>query len=207
VEGAPVVIRRYVANDSIFLGEDYLIKGVAGAIFWKLVRDYVGHQRVEFTNRELRLDPTIRLPDISDNLEARLVLLERRLAERGAFLRVEKTGRGRFRRVVGRPVTLVETAAWSGSGADRRHQPRSSRARRRRGRPGERASRAGGGVCSSSTGGAAANTDGSICRSFGIVRSIAVSSSYRAAARGAGGRFCGTKTKYGVFTCCPGGTY
>jgi adenylate cyclase len=111
VEGAPVVVRRYVANDSIFLGEDYLIKGVAGAIFWKLVRDYVSHQRVDFTNRELRLDPSIRLPDISDNLEARLVLLQRRLDERAASVRIEKTGRGRFRLCVQRPVKLVETTA------------------------------------------------------------------------------------------------
>ncbi len=111
MEGAPVVIRRYAANDSIFLGEDYLIKGVAGAIFWKLVRDFVNHQRVDFTNRELRLDPTIRLPDISDNLEARLVLLQRRLDEREACVRIEKTGRGRFRLCMRRPVKLVETAA------------------------------------------------------------------------------------------------
>jgi hypothetical protein len=110
-EGVPVVIRHYAADDSVFIGDDYLIKGVAGAIVCKLVRDYLAGGRTEFTNRELRLDPAIRLPDISDNLEARLVLLERRLAERGAFLRIEKTGRGRFRFVVGRPVRLVETPA------------------------------------------------------------------------------------------------
>ena len=108
VEGTPVVVRHYAENDSVFLGEDYLIKGVAGAIFWKLARDYVNDQRVEFTNRELRLDPSIRLPDISDNLEARLVLLQRRLDEREAALRIEKTGRGRFRLCVRRPVKLVE---------------------------------------------------------------------------------------------------
>ena len=39
------------------------------------------------------------------------MLLERRLVERDAFLRIEKTGRGRFRLVVGRPVKLVETPA------------------------------------------------------------------------------------------------
>jgi hypothetical protein len=110
-DGAPVVIRHYAADDSVFIGDDYLIKGVAGAIVGKLVRDHLAGGRTEFTNRELRLDPTIRLPDISDNLEARLVLLERRLAERGAFLRIEKTGRGRFRLVVGRPVKLVEMPA------------------------------------------------------------------------------------------------
>jgi adenylate cyclase len=111
LEGAPVAVRHYTENDSVFLGEDYLIKGVAGAIFWKLARDYVNEQRVEFTNRELRLDPSIRLPDISDNLEARLVLLQRRLDERGAFVRIEKSGRGRVRLCVSRPRKLVEMAA------------------------------------------------------------------------------------------------
>ncbi|WP_019143106.1 GAF domain-containing protein [Noviherbaspirillum massiliense] len=108
--GAPLVVRHYPENDSIFLGGEYLIKGVAGAIFWQLARDYAEHKRTEFSNRELRLDPRIRLPDISDNLEARLVLLGKRLAERDACVRIEKTGRGRFRLNVGRPLRLVEEA-------------------------------------------------------------------------------------------------
>jgi adenylate cyclase len=106
--GAPIAVRHYVANDSVFLGDDYLIKGVAGAIFWKLLRDYTCTQRTEFSNRELRLDPTIRLPDIADNLEARLVLLQRRLTERSPYMRIEKTGRGRFRFCVDRPVQLLD---------------------------------------------------------------------------------------------------
>jgi len=109
--GAPVPVRHYPADGSVFIGDDYLIKGVAGAIFCKLLRDYVREQRTEFSNRELRLDPSIRLPDVSDNLEARLILLSRRLAERCDFLRIEKTGRGRFRLVVARPVRLVEMPA------------------------------------------------------------------------------------------------
>jgi adenylate cyclase len=109
-QGATVVVRHYPTDDSVFVGDDYLIKGVAGAIVRKLVRDYLATGRTEFSNRELRLDPSIRLPDISDNLEARLVLLERRLGERCPFLRIEKTGRGRFRLVVGRPLTLAEGA-------------------------------------------------------------------------------------------------
>ncbi len=107
VEGAAVAVRHYAANDSVFVGDDYLIKGVAGSILWKLVRDYVERGRVEFSNRELRLDPSIRLPDVSDNLEARLVLLARRLEERCPVLRIEKTGRGRFRLCVRRPLRLV----------------------------------------------------------------------------------------------------
>jgi hypothetical protein len=108
--GAPVVVRHFAADDSIFIGDDYLIKGVAGAILRKLLVENARDGRTEFTNRELRLDPDIRLPDLSDNLEARLILLHRRLAERSGALVLEKTGRGRFRLCVNRPVQLVEVA-------------------------------------------------------------------------------------------------
>ncbi len=108
VEGPPVTVRHYAADDSVFLNDDYLIKGVAGAIFWKLLRDFTASGRTEFTNRELRLDASIRLPDLADNLEARLILLARRLAERAPHLAIEKTGRGRFRFCVRQPVELVE---------------------------------------------------------------------------------------------------
>lgn len=107
--GAPLLVRHFAANDSIFVGDDYLIKGVAGAILWKLLRDHAQQGRTEFTNRELRLDPALRLPDVSDNLEARLLLLQRRLAEHGAGIAMEKTGRGRFRLVLSRPLDLQET--------------------------------------------------------------------------------------------------
>jgi adenylate cyclase len=106
--GVPADIRHYAADQSVFIGDDYLIKGVAGAIFWKLMREYAAGRRSEFSNRELRLDPALHLPSLSENLEARLVLLERRLNDRCAFIRIEKTGRGRFRLVVRRPVRLVE---------------------------------------------------------------------------------------------------
>lgn len=106
--GTPVVVRHYAADDSVFVGDDYLIKGVAGAIFAKLLRESAQSGRTEFSNRELRLDPSIRLPEVGDNLEARLILLQRRLAERCNFLRIEKTGRGRFRLVADRAVRLAD---------------------------------------------------------------------------------------------------
>jgi len=106
----PLQLRRFGTNDSVFIGDSYLIKGVAGAIFWKLLRDHVQGGRTEFSNRELRLDPAIRLPDVADNLEARLLLLARRLQEQSPHIRIEKTGRGRFRLVVTRRVELVDIA-------------------------------------------------------------------------------------------------
>jgi adenylate cyclase len=104
--GEPLTVRHFRENDSIFLGEDYLIKGVAGSIFAVLVSDFTELGRTEFTNRELRLDPRVRLPAVSDNLEGRLILLERRLTERGAPVRIEKSGRGRFRLVSEQPLRL-----------------------------------------------------------------------------------------------------
>jgi hypothetical protein len=108
--GSPLQIRRFAANDSIFINDGYLIKGVAGAIFWKLVSDYLRQGRTEFSNRELRLDPGLKLPDVTDNLEARLLLLQRRLVEHGPLIRLEKTGRGRFRLVLQRPIELATIA-------------------------------------------------------------------------------------------------
>ena len=104
---AALRVRHYEADDSVFLDDDYLIKGVAGAVLWKLLSDHARDGRTEFSNRELRLAPEIRLPEIGDNLEARLVLLTRRLVDRQAPVRLEKTGRGRFRLCVTRRLQLV----------------------------------------------------------------------------------------------------
>lgn len=103
-----VRVRRYRSNNSVFLNDSYLIKGVAGAICWKLLQDHRQHGRREFSNRELRLDSSIGLPEVVDNLEARLILLERRLAEQTLPIRIAKTGRGRFQLQVGVRLELVE---------------------------------------------------------------------------------------------------
>ena len=107
VSGPPLQVRHYRSNDSVFVNNAYLIKGVAGAILWKLLRDHRQGRR-DFTNRELRLDTALRLPDVGDNLEARLLLLHRRLAEQCPQLRIEKTGRGCFRFEADGPVELQD---------------------------------------------------------------------------------------------------
>lgn len=108
VRGDPCAIRHFAVDHSVFIDNEYLIKGVAGAIIWRLLREYVEHGRTQFSNRELRRDPSLRLPDIADNLEARLILLQRRLTERCPFLGIVKTGRGRFSLKVDRPIELTE---------------------------------------------------------------------------------------------------
>jgi adenylate cyclase len=108
VQGAPLAVRHFSDNDCVFFDNDYVIKGVAGAVLWALLQDFVAHGKTAFSNRELRLDQRVRLPDVSDNLEARLVLLARRLCEREAPVRIEKTGRGHFRLCVQRPLQLTE---------------------------------------------------------------------------------------------------
>ncbi len=101
------VVHHHARTDSVFFNDDYVIKGVAGAILWRLIRTWVDTGRQDFSNRELRLDASLGLPDVTDNLEARLILLHRRLAERGAPVQLVKTGRGRFRLQVDTPLLLV----------------------------------------------------------------------------------------------------
>ncbi|MGY6501488.1 MAG: pyridoxamine 5'-phosphate oxidase family protein [Acidimicrobiales bacterium] len=99
-------VRFFDSDGSVFLDADYLIKGVAGRILWWLVRAHLADGRTEFTNKEVRVSPEIELPEYRDNLESRLILLKRRLDERCAPVRIERTGRGRFRLVVTAPITV-----------------------------------------------------------------------------------------------------
>lgn len=102
------VVKHYVSDDSIFIDDAYLIKGVAGRIFWKLVQSHAGTGRVDFTNKEIRLDSGLKLPDIKDNLEARLILLRRRLEGRCEFVKLARPGRGRIRLELQRRLTLED---------------------------------------------------------------------------------------------------
>lgn len=89
-------IRFFAEDGSVFLDGEYLIRGVAGRILWSLAQAYARTGRTEFTTKELRLDKSLELPGFRDNLDTRLVMLKRRLDEREAPIRLERTGRGRF---------------------------------------------------------------------------------------------------------------
>ncbi|WP_245372318.1 GAF domain-containing protein [Rhizobium leguminosarum] len=89
-----VVHHRF--DDSIFVDGDYVIKGVAGRLLASMLEQYQANGRVEFTNREIRLDAALKLPDFKDNLETRLLLLRRRLDEKRLPIRLSRLGRGRI---------------------------------------------------------------------------------------------------------------
>jgi hypothetical protein len=102
------VIKHYRSDDSIFIDDGYLTKGIPGRLFWKLLQAFVGTGRATFTNKEIRLDASMGLPDIKDNLEARLILLRRRLDERCDFMKLVHARRGQLHLDVRRRITLED---------------------------------------------------------------------------------------------------
>lgn len=90
-------LRFYPRDGALFLGDDYLIRGVPGRLLKHLIEAYLKSGKQEFLNREIRREASLMLPDIKDNLETRLILLRRRLSEKGGPIRLVSLERGRLR--------------------------------------------------------------------------------------------------------------
>ncbi|ESQ92954.1 hypothetical protein ABAC460_01515 [Asticcacaulis sp. AC460] len=105
VAHGPVIRLKYHAyDDSVFIDDAYVVRGVPGRLLHSFVSAWQATGQDVFSNREIRRDPALKLPEWKDNLETRLILLKKRLDEKAAPIRLERLERGRLRLVVdGRP--------------------------------------------------------------------------------------------------------
>ena len=109
--GALIELRYYPVDDSVFIDGNYVIKGIAGRLLHHMVAQYLEDGRRLFSNRQIRLDPALGLPDVKSNLETRLLLLRRRLEDKAFPIRLQQAGRGLLSLQCEGPVVLTIAGA------------------------------------------------------------------------------------------------
>jgi adenylate cyclase len=107
--GSPSIeLVYYRADDTVLCNSAYIVKGAPGRILWSMLKAHADSGRTQFSNRELRLDESLGLPAGNDNLEARLLVLRRRLADMDCGVMLERVERGRLELRLERPAELTE---------------------------------------------------------------------------------------------------
>ncbi len=103
VSGRLSVITYYAEDDSIVVGGDFVISGMAGAMLWRLLSGYV-----EANDTQAKAGTFVELPTLPANTELLLVLLSRRLSDCLDFIRLKPIAAGSFILEVDREITLLE---------------------------------------------------------------------------------------------------
>lgn len=95
-------------DESITFNGSHILRYTPAKILQKVLIAYSVTGREEFEHKEFRRDPDLGLDPNAPNLESRLRLLADRLDNRCPALRIEKSGRGKFRLVVHGQVEFRE---------------------------------------------------------------------------------------------------
>lgn len=100
--------RWYPEDESLTLNDRHFTKGVPAKILKGLLEDYLKAGKREFEYRDFKRRFEISLGQKNSNFEVRFTRLAEKLDAEPGGLRIEKTGRGRFRLLVTGDLALSE---------------------------------------------------------------------------------------------------